>query len=231
VLRLTFVGELGFELHVPSGSAAEVYKTMMSAGEKLSQDKGVPVRDAGYRAIDSMSAEKGYRHWHADLSNTDTPFEAGIGFVALAKLKVDSPFLGREALEKHRAEGLRRKLVCLTLDEANPETPLHGAETIVRDGEVIGYIKSTAYGFSTGKQVAYGYVNAPNGEPMKLKAFNEWLSAGKFNIRDKGVDRASTFQLKSPFDPKNLRIKGEYDFTSTTSAAPSAGAASRSAQV
>merc|ERR1719168_230180 len=176
VLRLTFVGELGFELHVPSSSAPEVYKAVMGAGEALTAAKGVPVVDAGYRAIDSMSAEKGYRHWHADLSNRDTPFEAGIGFVALAKLKTDMPFLGRAALEKQRAEGLTRRLICLTLDEKNPETPLHGQETIWRDGKCVGFVRSTAFGFSTGEQIAYGYVDAPSG-PLKPKAFTEWLSA------------------------------------------------------
>jgi len=208
VLRLTFIGELGFELHVPSSSAQEVYTNIMSAGEKLTASKCVPVVNSGYRAIDSMSAEKGYRHWHADLSNADTPFEAGIGFVALAKLKTDSPFIGRKALEKQRAEGLRRKLICLTLDEENPQTPLHGSETIIRDGECIGYVKSTAFGFTTGQQIAYGYVDAPNRSPLKPKAFNEWLSAGKWSIRDKGEDRPSTFRLKSPFDPENKRVKG-----------------------
>jgi len=157
-----------------------------------------------------MSAEKGFRHWHADLSNADTPFEAGIGFTALAKLKTDTPFLGREALEKQRAEGLARKLVCLTLDEEKPETPLHGNETIWRDGQCIGYVKSTAFGFTSGKQIAYGYVDAPEGKPLKPKAFNEWLSAGKWHISDRHVQRPSTLCLKSVFDPSNKRIKGEY---------------------
>lgn len=210
VLRLTFIGELGFELHVPSGAAVEVYEAVMAAGRVLFSSKGVKVANAGYRAIDSMSAEKGYRHWHADLSNHDTPFEAGIGFVALAKLKTDTPFLGREALEKQRAEGLRRKLVCLTLDEEKVEVPLHGKETIFRNGVCVGFVKSTAFGFSVGKQIAYGYVDAPNGAPMKDKQFNEWLSAGRWHIRDKGEDRRGTLQLKAVFDPENKRVKGEY---------------------
>ncbi|CAK0845408.1 unnamed protein product, partial [Prorocentrum cordatum] len=79
-LRLTFVGELGFELHVPSENAVAVYRAVREAGDLYSQTLGVPVRDAGYRAIDSLSAEKNFRHWHADLCNVDTPMEAGIGF-------------------------------------------------------------------------------------------------------------------------------------------------------
>jgi len=209
ILRLTFIGELGFEIHVPSASAVGVYEAIMKAGEDLTKS-GVKIVNSGYRAIDSMSAEKGYRHWHADLSNRDTPFEAGIGFVALAKLKTDTAFLGREALEKQRAEGLRRRLVCLTLDDESPGTPLHGQETIWRDGSCVGFVKSTAYGFTSKRQIAYGYVDVPGGEPLKPKAFTEWLSAGKWHICDKGEKRPSTLQLKSVFDPQNKRVKGEY---------------------
>merc|ERR1712232_169420 len=90
LLRLTFVGELGYELHVPSAAATQVYEAVMAAAGTLTS-RGIKVSNAGYRAIDSMSAEKGFRHWHADLSNKDTPMEAGIGFVALAKLKTDTP--------------------------------------------------------------------------------------------------------------------------------------------
>jgi len=210
VLRLTFVGELGFELHVPSQGAVEVYGEVMRAGAALASARGVPVADAGYRCIDSLSAEKGYRHWHADLSNRDTPFEAGIGFVALAKLKTSTPFLGREALERQRKEGLSRRLVCLTLDGGRPETPLHGQETIWRDGVCVGYVKSAAWGFCSGQQVAYGYVDAPGGEPLQPKAFSAWLASGTWSIRDKGVDRPCTYRPKAVFDPENKRIKGDY---------------------
>jgi len=182
----------------------------MESGSAL----GVNIANCGYRAIDSMSAEKGYRHWHADLTNKDTPFEAGIGFVALAKLKTDTPFIGREALERQRAEGLTRKLVCLTLDESEPETPLHGRETMWRDGECVGFIRSTAFGFTVGKQIAYGYVDAPNGQSLKPKDFNAWLSSGSWAIDDRGNRRPSTLQLKAPFDPKSLRVKGEYEIPS-----------------
>merc|ERR1712232_542920 len=116
-LRLTFVGELGFELHIPEESALAVYQAIREAGDVYAAENNVPVRDAGYRAIDSLSAEKNFRHWHADLCNRDTPLEAGIGFTVLSKLKrtgADAPdFLGREALEAQRAAGLKRKLFAL----------------------------------------------------------------------------------------------------------------------
>merc|ERR1711957_64308 len=118
----------------------------------------------------------GYRHWHADLTGRDTPSEAGIGFVAAAKMgKTSTPFCGREALERQRTEGLRRKLVCLTIDEARPDSPLHGSETLWRDGTCVGFVRSTAFGFTVGQQIAYGYADAPEGTAMKPKAFNEWL--------------------------------------------------------
>lgn len=108
-LRITFVGELGWELHIPNDSCVPVYKALMEAGIEFG------VVNGGYRALDSLSAEKGYKHWHQDLRHDDTPLEAGLGFTC--KLKSDTPFLGREALEKQKAEGLKKKLVCFTIEE------------------------------------------------------------------------------------------------------------------
>lgn len=108
-IRLTFVGELGWELHIPNDSCVPVYEAVMGIGEKFG------IVNGGYRALDSLSAEKGYKHWHQDLRHDDTPLEAGLGFTC--KLKRDTPFLGREALEKQKAEGLSKKLVCFTIDE------------------------------------------------------------------------------------------------------------------
>ena len=136
---------------------------MRAAGEALAQSECIPVRDAGYRAIDSLSAEKNLRHWHADLSNRDTPLESGIGFTVLSKLKRtgdNAPrFLGREALEQQRHQGLQRKLVCLVLESG--DVPLHGAESLWRNGECVGYVRSTAYGHTIGRSIAYGYVDCP----------------------------------------------------------------------
>jgi sarcosine dehydrogenase len=96
------MGELGFELHMPKSESAMIYNLLRKTGEEYELKNSVPIRDAGYRAIDSLSAEKNFRHWHADLTNADTPLEAGIGFTVLKKLKrADSPdFVGRKALEK-----------------------------------------------------------------------------------------------------------------------------------
>jgi sarcosine dehydrogenase len=208
-LRLTFVGELGFELHMPADSAVAVYQAIREAGERYAAAHNVPVRDAGYRAIDSLSAEKNYRHWHADLSNRDTPLEAGIGFTVLSKLKrtgADAPdFLGRAALEAQRAAGMKRKLVCLTVD--NPDVPLHGSESIWRDGACIGYVRSTAYGHTIGRSIAYGYVDCPDSEQ---KITNKWLEQGAYQIGERGNKLSATLSLKAPFDPTNERVKGRY---------------------
>lgn len=108
-LRITFVGELGWELHIPYDSCVRVYEAIIEAGKKFG------IVNGGYRALDSLSAEKGYKHWHQDLRHDDTPLEAGLGFTC--KLKSDTPFLGREALERQKAEGLRKRLVCFTIEE------------------------------------------------------------------------------------------------------------------
>ncbi|TNN70718.1 Sarcosine dehydrogenase, mitochondrial [Liparis tanakae] len=109
-MRLSFVGELGWELHIPKDSCLPVYHAVMAAGAKHG------IINSGYRAIDSLSIEKGYRHWHADLRPDDTPLESGLGFTC--KLKSSIPFQGRERLEKQKEEGLRRRIVCFTIDES-----------------------------------------------------------------------------------------------------------------
>ncbi|XP_032396219.1 sarcosine dehydrogenase, mitochondrial [Etheostoma spectabile] len=109
-MRLSFVGELGWELHIPKDSCLPVYHAVMAAGAKHG------IINSGYRAIDSLSIEKGYRHWHADLRPDDTPLESGLGFTC--KLKSLIPFQGRDRLEKQKEEGLRRRIVCFTIDES-----------------------------------------------------------------------------------------------------------------
>ena len=108
-IRLTFVGELGWELHIPESSCSHVYNALMESGRQYG------IMNAGYRSIDSLSIEKGYRHWHEDVRADDSPLEAGLGFTC--KLKSNVPFLGREAIEKEKARGLMKKLCCFTVDK------------------------------------------------------------------------------------------------------------------
>ena len=145
-LRVTYVGELGWELHMPRGGAAGVYDLLTQAGEARG------VRNAGYRAIESCRLEKGYHYWSTDLTADYTPWEAGLGFcVALDK----GDFIGREALAKAKEQGATRKLSCFTLEEYRP---LNGGETISRGGEVLGVLTSGGYGYTVGQSIAYGYI-------------------------------------------------------------------------
>lgn len=213
-LRLTFMGELGFELHLPAHSAAAAYETLRSAATELSAATGAPIRDAGYFAIDSLSAEKSYRHWHADLGVADTPMEAGIGFTTLPKLKRPDKvrFLGSEALHAKQAAGLQRRLVTLVLDQdggpGGYAPPLHGGEAILRDGKCLGIVRSTAYGHTLGRTIVTGYVECPEDLP---KITPKWLREGSWAVSSKLTSTLSaSLHLKPPFDPEGKRIRGEY---------------------
>uniref|UniRef100_A0A3P8QV96 Sarcosine dehydrogenase, mitochondrial n=1 Tax=Astatotilapia calliptera TaxID=8154 RepID=A0A3P8QV96_ASTCA len=151
-MRLSFVGELGWELHIPKDSCLPVYRAVMAAGAKHG------IINSGYRAIDSLSIEKGYRHWHADLRPDDTPLEAGLAFTC--KLKSSVPFQGRDMLEKQKKEGLKRRIVCFTTDE---KVPMFGLEAIYRNGVPVGHLRRADYGFYIDKTIGYGYIRNPDG--------------------------------------------------------------------
>src|SRR5207247_1720723 len=129
-VRITYVGELGWELHVPMDQAVSVYDTLMKAGADLG------VTNAGHYAINSLRLEKGYRAWGAELSPDDTRLEAGLGFA----IDWSKPFLGREALEKQKRGGAKRRLVIFVLED--PEPVLWGSEPIHRNGTPVGYTTS-----------------------------------------------------------------------------------------
>ncbi|XP_062516282.1 sarcosine dehydrogenase, mitochondrial-like [Corticium candelabrum] len=195
-VRLTFVGELGWELHIPESSCLHVYNALMEVGRQYG------IMNAGYRSIDSLSIEKGYRHWHEDVRADDSPLEAGLGFTC--KLKSNVPFLGREAIEKEKARGLMKKLCCFTFDS---NEVLFGVEGIWRDGVCVGYLRRADYGYWLQKSIGYGYVSHPDG----LTVSNEFLRDGHYTIEVMGDTIPATLHLESPFDPKNNRIKGSYD--------------------
>lgn len=148
-LRVTYLGELGWELHLPTEYAAHVYEQLWAAGREFG------LADAGYRAIDSLRLEKRYLYWGADITPDYTPYEAGLGFAVSLKKKSD--FIGRAALEKAKAAGPRRKLITLLVDAP---VQLYGGEAIRRDGKVLGVTSSAGWGHTIGKAVAFGYVAA-----------------------------------------------------------------------
>ncbi|XP_064027219.1 sarcosine dehydrogenase, mitochondrial isoform X3 [Pogoniulus pusillus] len=194
-MRLSFVGELGWELHVPRADCVKVYQALMRAGARHG------IANAGYRAIDSLSSEKGYRHWHADLRSDDTPLEAGLAFTC--KLKSNIPFLGREAVEAQKAKGIFRRLVCFTAEQ---KVPMFGLEAVWRDGKVVGHIRRADFGFAIDKTIAYGYIRDPAGGPVSL----DFVKSGSYQLERMGETFPAQAHTKSPFDPDNKRVKGFY---------------------
>ncbi len=146
-LRVTYLGELGWELHLPTEYAAHVYELLQAAGEEFG------LADAGYRAIDSLRLEKRYLYWGADITPDYTPYEAGLGFAVSLKKKGD--FIGRAALEQAKAAGPKRRLITLLVDAP---VQLYGGEAIRRGGKVLGVTSSAGWGHTIGKAVAFGYV-------------------------------------------------------------------------
>jgi 4-methylaminobutanoate oxidase (formaldehyde-forming) len=169
-LRITFVGELGYELYIPTECASHVYETLWEAGRDLG------VRNAGYRAIHSLHLEKGYATWGAELTPEYSPYDAGLGF-AVALNKGD--FLGCEALRKTKAEGPRWELCTFTI-EADAPVWLHGSEPILSNGTVVGVTTTGGYGFTVGKSIAFGYLaveDAEHAEDYQIEAYREQYPA------------------------------------------------------
>lgn len=190
-LRVTYVGELGWELHMPVEAMADVYDALTEAGEPHG------LAHAGYRAIESLRLEKGYRAWGADITPTDTPIEAGLGWAV--KLKSNTAFLGREACQEVAGNPLRKKLSCFTIDD--PDIILSGRETILRNGEVVGYLTSAGWGYTVAKNIGYGYVRNGGGVD------DDYLKSGSYEL-EVACDRIPCeLQTTALYDPKMQRVK------------------------
>ena len=190
-LRVTYVGELGWELHVPSDYAPTVFDALLEAGQPLG------LTPAGYRAIESLRLEKGYRAWGADIGPDHTPLEAGLGFAV--KLATGQPFLGRDALLRQREEGLKKRLAGFTVDD--PGVVLLGRETIFRDGARVGWLTSGGFGYTVGKAIGYGYVRNPEGVDA------DWLRAGRYELEVATERVPATLHLRPLYDPLMARLK------------------------
>lgn len=188
-LRITYVGELGYELHVPVEYAGAVYDALMAAGA------GRGLINAGYRAIESCRLEKGYRAWGSDIGPDHTPVEAGLGWA----VKRNGDFRGREAIEMQRAQGVRKMLACFVPEDR--ETVLLGRETIYRDGQRVGWLSSGGFGYTIDRPIGYGYVRNPSG------VTEDYVLSGRYEL-DVGMVRVPcTVSLKPLYDPQMLRIK------------------------
>ena len=190
-LRITYVGELGWELYVPVEFAPSVYDDLVHAGRDLD------LRDAGYYALDSLRLEKGYRAWGRDIGPDWTPLEAGLAFAV--RPDKPAPFTGREALVRQREQGLTQRLVQFVLDD--PEPLLFGGELILRDGQSVGEVRSAAYGHTLGRSVALGWVRNADGVDRA------YIEAGAYELDVGGERFAATAHLRSPYDPKGARIR------------------------
>lgn len=193
--RITYVGELGFEIYMPSDFARHVFGCIMSAGAAFG------LRLAGLHAMDSLRLEKAYRHFGHDIGDEDHVLEAGLGFaVRTAKRDgVFGSFIGRDAVLAKRASGLTRRLVQFRL--ADPEPLLLHTEPILRDGRIVGYLTSGAYGHTLGAAVGLGYVPCRSGETA------EEVLAGRYEIEIAGRRVAAIPSLRPFYDPGNERIR------------------------
>ena len=190
--RITYVGELGWELYVPTEFAVGVYEDLLAAGADLG------VTRAGYYAIESLRLEKGFRAFGRELTPDDNPVEAGLLFAC--KLRTDIPFLGREAVEKARAEGVRRRLIGFRV--ADPEPMLWGGELLLRDGVAAGRVTSAAWGQTLGSCGGLGYLRDPAGGVVTP----DWIRAGSYQVDVAGTRHPLEVSLKPLYDPAGDRL-------------------------
>jgi glycine cleavage system aminomethyltransferase T/glycine/D-amino acid oxidase-like deaminating enzyme len=193
--RITYVGELGWELYVPVEFASAVYEDLVGAGADLG------LRNAGYYAVDSLRLEKGYRAWGRELTPDINPFEAGLAFaVNWAK----GLFRGRAALEALKDAGgaasVNRRIVSLVA--AAPQANLWGNELILRDGEPVGFVTSAAFGHTCRRPVALGLVTNRNGSAEKA-----WIETGSWEIDLAGTRLPAATSLRAPYDPAGQRVR------------------------
>lgn len=190
-LRVTFVGELGWELHVPLEATGDVFDALMTAG------KPYGIRPVGYRALESLRLEKGNRVWGSDITPNDSPFEAGLGWAV--KLKSGIDFIGRSAAAEAAARVPAKRLMCFTVDDA--DTVLLGRETILRNGEFAGYLTSGGFGYTIAKPIGYGYVRNESG------VTDDFLLGASYELVVANERVRATLHLQPLYDPTSSRVK------------------------
>ncbi len=190
--RMTYIGELGYELFIPTEQALHVYDILVEAGKEFN------LTPAGLKALGSLRMEKGYRDYGHDMDNTDDPFEAGLGFTV--NLDKASDFIGKDACIAKKAEGpLKRRLAQVLVKD--PEPFLYHAEIITRDGKNMGYVRSGSYCYTLGGAVGLFML-----EP-EVVIDDTFISQGKWEIKIAGNVYPAQVSIKSLFDPENKKIK------------------------
>lgn len=189
--RITYVGELGWELHMPAEYAAGVFEALVAAG------KPHGMRLAGYHALNSLRIEKAYRHWGHDITDEDDPIQAGLGFA----VAWDKPggFIGREALITRRGQRPTRRLAAFVLED--PAALLYHNEPIWRDGFMVGHITSGMFGHTLGRAIGLGYVGHEEGVGA------DFVNSGRYEIEVACERIPALVTLKPPYDPGSTRIR------------------------
>ena len=191
-VRITYLGELGYELYVPTEQATHVYDRLTVAGES------VGLRHAGLKALASLRMEKGYRDYGHDIDNTDSVLEAGLGFAV--DLKKPGGFIGRDAVVAKKAAGpLTRRIVQILVKD--PEPMMFHAEIVRRDGKAVGYIRAASYGFTVGGAVGLAMIEG--GEPVDA----DYLASGAWEVEIAGKRYPAVASMKPLYDPEMARIK------------------------
>jgi heterotetrameric sarcosine oxidase gamma subunit len=191
-LRITYLGELGYELYVPAEQATHVYDRLVDAGERFG------MRHAGLKALASLRMEKGYRDYGHDIDNTDSVLEAGLGFAV--DLKKPGGFLGKDAVLAKKASGpLTRRIAQILVRD--PEAMLFHAEVVHRDGKPVGYVRAASYGHTLGGAV--GLIMVEAGEPVT----QSYLDAGRWEVDIAGKMYPAVASLRPLYDAENARIK------------------------
>jgi glycine cleavage system aminomethyltransferase T/glycine/D-amino acid oxidase-like deaminating enzyme len=189
--RITYVGELGWELYIPAEFLAGVYDEIVAAGAAFG------LKHAGYHALNSLRMEKAYRHWGHDVTDEDTPLEAGLGFAV--KFDKAGGFIGRDALLRQKQDGLKQRLVQFLLKSPGPM--LYHNEPIWQGDRIAGYIRSGMYAHTLGAACGLGYVTAPDGAVVGP------IGADDYEIEIAGVRHPASASLKPMYDPTSARIK------------------------
>ncbi len=190
-LRITYVGELGWELHMPIGATLDIFDQLMAAGKPFG------IKPAGYRVIDTLRMEKAYRAWGVDITPNETPDQAGLGWAV--KMKSNVPFLGREAIEEQRRKPLTKRLVCFTLEDEN--VTLQGRETILRNGQPVGWLTSGNWGHTINKNIGYGYIRHAEG------VSDDYLASGSYQLEVACQLFSCTYEKDALYDLDMSKIK------------------------
>ena len=190
-LRVTYLGELGFELYIPWDQAVSVWESLDAVGVQFG------MQPIGLAAMESLRLEKGYREYSVDIENTDTPISAGLAF-AVAWDK-SGGFIGRDALIERRGTYPSR-IVSILMD--SPEPLLHGSEPVYRNGEYIGYVNAGAYGHTLGASVGLASIDNPDGVTA------EWLNSGDFEVAVAGTRHSAQMSIRPFYDPDRTRVRG-----------------------